>query len=107
MAHLGQSPDIDEHSLPQDAHPVTERFDLGKDVRGQEYGLAALFGLEHAVPEGLLHERVESARRLVEHQQVGPGHEAGDEDQLLPVALGVGPYLFGGSSSKRVINSSR
>jgi len=49
----------------------------------------------HAVPEGLLHERVQAAGRLVEDQQVRPAHQAGDEQELLPDAPGVSPDPLG------------
>ena len=49
-----------------------------------------------ALAEGLLHERVQAAGGLVQHEQVGPGHEGGDEDDLLAVALGVLADLLGG-----------
>jgi len=48
----------------------------------------------HGVLEGFLHQGIEAAGRLVEEQQVGPGHEGGDEDELLAVPLGVGPDLL-------------
>ena len=48
------------------------------------------------LPERLLHQRIEPARRLVQDEQVGAGHQRGDQDDLLPVALGVGADLLGG-----------
>jgi len=44
--------------------------------------------------ERLLHERIETAGRLVEHQQVGARHQRGDEAQLLSIALRIGAHLF-------------
>jgi len=64
-------------------------------VRGQEYGLTQPLGLQHAVAEGLFHERIESAGRFIQNEQVRSCHEARDQDQLLPVALGVGPDPLG------------
>jgi hypothetical protein len=52
-------------------------------------------GLHHALAEHLLHEGVESGRRLVEDQQVGARAERSDEQDLLAIALGVGPDLLG------------
>ena len=45
--------------------------------------------------ERLLHQRIQPAGRLVQHEQVRPGHERGNQDQLLAVALGVGADLLG------------
>ena len=45
--------------------------------------------------KGLFHERVEAGRRLVEQQEVGPGHEGADEEDLLAVSLRVGAHLLG------------
>ena len=46
------------------------------------------------VLEDLLHERVEPGGRLVEEEQLDVGGQGGDEGDLLPVALGVGPALL-------------
>ena len=45
--------------------------------------------------ERLFHQRVQAAGGLVEQKQVRPGHERGDEQHLLAVALGVSPHLLG------------
>ena len=96
MPHLGQRPHLHELSRPQDAHPVAERLHLAQDVRGEEHRLAAAARLPDALPERLLHQRIEPARRLVQDEQVGAGHQRGNEDDLLPVPLGVGADLLGG-----------
>ena len=60
---------------------------LAEHVRAEEHGLpGGLRVAEHAV-ELLLHERVEPAGRLVEHEQLGLVHERLDESELLLVAL--------------------
>src|SRR5664279_2257424 len=46
------------------------------------------------MPERLLHQRVQTARRLVQDQQIRTCHQRTNENQLLPVALGVGPHLL-------------
>ena len=51
--------------------------------------------LGQALVEDLLHERVEAGGGLVQDEQVGRGGERGDQGDLLPVALGVGPALLG------------
>ncbi len=62
---------LDRASLPDDRHPVTELLDLGEDVARQQHGAALGLGLEDAVLEHGLHQRVESRRRLVEQEQLG------------------------------------
>ena len=94
MPHLGQRPHLDQATLAQDAHPVAQGLDLTQDVRRQEHRLPGIARLGHAVAERLLHERVEPAGGLVEHEQVGARHQGGDEQYLLLVALGVGPHLL-------------
>ena len=94
MAQIGQSADVDEPARSQDPDPVTQCLDLAEDVRGQEDRLVAFLRLMDAMAEGLLHQWVEPAGRFVEQQQVGPGHQRCDQDQLLPIALGVGPHLL-------------
>jgi hypothetical protein len=89
MAELGERPLLDQPALAQDPHPVAQRLDLAQDVRREEDRLAALARLADGVAEGDLHERVEAARRLVEHQEVGAGAERGDELDLLAVPLRV------------------
>jgi len=95
VAHLGQGPHLDQDAVAQDADTVAQRFDLAQDVRREKDGLATLVGLVDADTEGLLHEGIEPGGRLVEDEQVGPGHEGGDELELLAVALRVGPDLLG------------
>jgi hypothetical protein len=96
VAHLRERPHLDQVALAQDRDPVAERLDLAEDVRGQEHRLTTLASIGHALAEGALHQRVQAARRLVQQQQIGPGHQPGDQDELLAVALGVGPHLLGG-----------
>ena len=95
MPHLGQRSHLHELACPQDAHPVAERLHLAQDVRGEEHRLAAVASFTDALPERLLHQRIQPARRLVQDEQVGAGHQRGDQDDLLPVALGVGADLLG------------
>ena len=87
--------DLDERPAAQDADPVAQRLHLAQDVRGQEDRLAPLARLLRTLAEDLLHERVQAARGLVQHEQVSPGHEGGDEEDLLAVALGVLADLLG------------
>jgi hypothetical protein len=72
---------------------VADVLDLVEQVRREEHCLPACCRLPRQRLELRFHERVEPHRRLVEQEDVGPGHERGDERDLLPVALGVGPGL--------------
>ena len=80
---------LDDPAGPQHRHPIAHRLDFAQDVRGQQHRLAAVARLAHAVPEHLLHERVEPGRRLVEQQQLGAAGERRDQQHLLAVAVAV------------------
>ena len=67
-----RSTGLDDAPGAQHRDPVAHRFDLAQDVRRQQHGLAAVTSLEHALAEHLLHQRIETRRRLVEQQEVGP-----------------------------------
>ena len=94
VSHVGQRARLDQLPLPQDAHAVAERLDLAHDVGREEDGLTPVTGFSDAGAKGLLHERIESARRLVEDEQVGTDHQRADEDDLLAVPPGIGTDLL-------------
>ena len=94
MAQFGQRPLVDQLALLEDADPVADGLDLAENVRGKEHSLAAFLGGRDAVPEHHLHQRVEPAGGLVQHQQVRPGGQRGDKLHLLPVALGQRAHLL-------------
>ena len=48
----------------------------------------------HGAAELAFHERIEPAGRLVQDEKVGPRRERGDDPDLLPVTLRVGPHLL-------------
>jgi len=96
VAQLGQRPHVDQCSVAKDPHPIAQCLHFTQDVRRQEHGLASFARLVDATAEGLFHQRVQSAGGLVEKEQVRPGHERRDQDELLPVAFGVGTNPFGG-----------
>src|SRR5450759_2858778 len=96
VPHLLQRAELDQLSSAQDCQAVAERLHLGKYVRGEEDGLSVRLGLVDAQPEGLFHQRVEPAGRLVHHQQVRPRHQRGEDAQLLAVPLRVGAHFLAG-----------
>ena len=96
MSHLAQRAHLDEVSVAEDAHAVTECLHLAHDVRREKYGLPTVARLVDAVAKRLFHKRVEPTRRLVKHQQVGANHQRADQDDLLPVPLRVSTDLLGG-----------
>ena len=87
---------LHQPALAQDADPVAQRLDLAQDVRREEDRLAAPARLADGVAERHLHQRVEAARGLVEHQQVGTGPEGGDELDLLAVPFRVVAHALSG-----------
>ena len=92
---LSEGPCHDGAPLSDDADPVGERLNFGKDVAGQQD--RASFGLAFAdgVLKVLLHQRIETGRWFVQDQQFGIGCEGCNECDLLPVALGVALGLAG------------
>ena len=80
-----------EPAFADEADAIGHVLHLGQDVRGEEDRAASPGDLRDELVERLLHERVEPARRLVEHEQVGIVHERLDEADLLPVARARAP----------------
>ena len=73
VAHLGQRADLDELTGAQDADAIAQCLDLAQDVRRQEHRLAAPRASATHCAKRLLHQRVETSRRLVEQEQVRLG----------------------------------
>ena len=98
---VGQAPERldavhgDQAAVPDDRDPVAGPLDLTQDVRREERGASLRDDLANELEEGLLDQRVEPGRRLVEDQQVGPVLERDDQAHLLLVALGVLPEAAG------------
>ena len=63
-------------------------------ARIQQHRPPVALVLEDDPAELRLHQRVEARGRLVEQQQLHLGRQRGDEGDLLPVALRVGPALL-------------
>ena len=76
-------------SAGEDRHPITERLDVGQDVRGEQHGDAALALLYDQLADVAAAERVETAHRLVQHQEIRLVHERGGEAETLEHALRV------------------
>jgi hypothetical protein len=96
VAQLAQAALLDHTAVAQDADPIAHRLDLAEDVRGEEDRLAALLGLAHRLAERDLHQRIQSAGRLVEDQQIGTAGERADQLDLLAIALRQRAHLLVG-----------
>ncbi len=94
VAHLGEGAGLHRAAAPDDRDPVGQLLHLGQDVAGQQHRPSGLLGLADHVLEDDLHQRVQARGGLVEQQQLGVGGQRGDDGDLLPVALGVGPALL-------------
>ena len=79
-------------SLPDRGDPIGHVLHLGEHVRGEEHRAAVVHPFAQERVEGLLHQRVEPGRRLVEDEQLGPVEEGEDDPDLLAVALRERPY---------------
>lgn len=95
VAQLGQRPGLDDATLPDDAHPVTQRLDLGEDVAGQQHGVLIAEHLLNAALEHLGHQRVEAGRGFVEEVQLDVRGQRGHDRDLLTVALRVRAAALG------------
>ena len=71
MAQLGEAAGLDGATGSDDAHPITERLDLGEDVAGEQDRAPLGAHLVDVVAEDPVHQRVEPRCRLVEQQQLG------------------------------------
>src|SRR5579872_759445 len=87
--HFGQSSGAEEFSVIDDDDAVADLFDLRKDMRAEENGLA--FGLkgEQEIEHFLASGRVESGSGFVEHQELRAGEECLSEAETLHHAAGV------------------
>ena len=93
VTKLRQGPLVDQPSGTQDPDAVAHRLDLAEDVRRQEHRLAAPLRFVDTGAKRHLHERVESARWLIEDEQVGPARKRGHQLDLLAVSLRQRPHL--------------
>lgn len=94
VTQFGERAGLDDLTRPDDRDPIAQLLDLREDVARQQHRGS---GLPHALdllPEHHLHERVQTAGRLIEDVQIGGHGEGGDECDLLPIPLGVGAALL-------------
>ena len=76
------------HSHRAAARAIGNVLDFRQDVRRQKHRATGGARFVEELVEHLLHERVETRRRLVEYKQVGIVHEGLDDPDLLPVTFG-------------------
>ena len=81
----GQRLDRDESSLANDPHPVCGSIDLRETVRGQEHRGPGVDSFAQELMQAMLHQRVESAARFIENDQLWRVGECLDQRHLLPV----------------------
>ena len=85
---LGERPGGGDPPPVQDHHPVADPLDLADEVGVEQHRHAAGPEREHDVAHVGPSERVERARRLVEHDELGPGHQRDRQAEPLLHALG-------------------
>ena len=80
-----------EAAAPHDCDAVAHPLHLAKDVRREEYCPALGPGLPEELKEGVLHQRVEACRRLVQYGENRLVEHGLHEADLLPVASAQAP----------------
>jgi hypothetical protein len=80
--------DDDQRSVAHDADHVGDLLDLRQHVRRQEHGSAGVAGFPHQGEECALHQWIQAAGRLVEHEHLRAVHERLHHPDLLAVAAG-------------------
>ena len=78
--------------MVEHVHGVRESVGLLQVLRGEQHRGACRLELGQDRPELLAAGRVEPGRRLVQHQQVGPVHQAGGEVEAAAHAAGVSAH---------------
>ena len=78
-----------------DRHRAAQALDLGQDMAGEQNRAALAGGPGDLLGEDPLHERIQAAGGLVEHEQPCRCCQGGHERHLLTIPLGVGPYPLG------------
>ena len=92
VGHVAQgvhAVDSRQPAVPDDRHPVAGPLHLRQHVARHEDRAPLVLRLAHEREEGLLDERVEPRRRLVEDEELRPMLERHHEPDLLLVALRV------------------
>lgn len=73
-------------------HGVADVLDLGEHVRGEQDRASRLGDRTQSLAEGVVRDRIQPVRRLVEHDQVRAVLQRGDDRQLLAHAGGKGMH---------------
>src|ERR1700730_2354431 len=89
LVQFAQFQGRDQPAVADDADPVADVLDLGKNVRREEDGRAGLARLPAEVVKLLLIEGIEAAGRFVEDQQPRTEHEPEHDGELLLVPARV------------------
>ena len=87
---------LDDAAVLNDRHRAAQALDLGQDVAGEQNRAPLSSHPGDLLGEDPLHERVQAAGGLVEHEQACRCGQGRHERHLLTVALGVGPYPLAG-----------
>jgi len=85
---LGEGAGRRDPALVEDDDPVAHPLDLADEVRVEEDGDSASLQRQQDVPDIGPAEGVQGAGRLVEHDQLGPGHQRDRQPEALLHALG-------------------
>ena len=76
-------------AVAQNRYAVTDLFDFGQRVAGEEYGATVTLHAAQLVIERISHERIERRGRLVENHQLRLVEERLDQTELLFVAARI------------------
>src|ERR1700722_16734408 len=96
VSHLGERAHLDQLACAEDPYSIAQCLHFAHDVGREKDCLATILGFVDAETKRLLHQWVESARGLVQDEQIRPSHQCRDQDDLLAISLGVGAYLLRG-----------
>src|SRR2546427_3173163 len=89
LMQFAQFQGLNQPAVADNADPVADVLNLGKNVRREEHRRSSVARLTAQVVELLLVERIETAGRFVEDQQPRAVHEPEHDGELLFVSPGV------------------
>jgi hypothetical protein len=79
---------LDKTTFSQNTSPPTHRRHLTKVVGGKQHRCPSRSGLPDQIQDDLTHQRIQTACRLVQHQEFGLVLEGVDDTDLLSVSFG-------------------